>query len=369
VTGVGAGERVPTAVPFLDLARLHESIREELEEAFAAVVSASAFVGPSVATCFETVFAAAHERAGAVGCGSGTDAITLALAALGIGRGDEVIVPSLTFVATLEAVVHAGATPVIADVDPHSLLLSAEEVDAARTRRTRAVVPVHLYGHVVPFSLLEDWRRAGLLVVEDAAQAHLARWGGQSVGSVGHAATFSFYPSKNLAALGDAGAVLSDDLSLLERVAILRDHGKRADDEHEVIGWNARIDGLQAAFLTVKLGHLAAWTKARSRLAEQYRARLPELVVPWEDGAVHHLLVVRIPGGRRDAIARALAARGIDTRVHYPLSLSQQPSCRAWARRTPHAEAAAAEVLSLPLDPFLSEEAVDYVCTTLSAAL
>ncbi len=362
---VDAQATIPVTVPFLDLVRLHATVKKELSEAFIAVLDTSSFVGADVAGSFEADFAAASGCGGAVGCSNGTTAITLALQALGVGAGDEVIVPALTFAATLEAVVHVGATPVIADVDPETLLLTPESVAGAQSSRARAVVPVHLYGHVVPFTAIRSWRREGLKVVEDAAQAHLARWRGDPVGSVGHAATFSFYPSKNLGALGDAGAVVSDDAEFLERVALLRDHGLTSKYEHSVIGWNARIDGLQAAFLQVKLRHLAGWTDARSRLAGVYRARLAELVVPWEEGAVHHLLVIRVPGGRRDAVAEALAARGIDTRIHYPIPLSRQPAFLPWARSCPAAETAADELLSLPLDPFMTEDEVEYVCENL----
>lgn len=346
-------------VPLLDLARLHESIRGELDAAIDDVLRRSSFIG-GAGPAFEEAFSAAHEAGSAAGCGSGTDALVLALRALGVGPGDEVVVPSMTFVATAEAVVHAGATPVLADVDPVTLLLSAATVAAVRTPRTRAVVPVHLYGHLVPFDVLQQWRDDGLYVIEDAAQAHLGTWNGQPVGSVGHAACFSFYPGKNLGALGDGGLVLSQDDALVAEVRRLRDHGRTGKYLHDVIGWCSRLDGLQAAVLLVKLRHLPEWTAARRARADEYASRLAELLVPWEPGAVHHLLVARVEG--RDRIQAGLADAGIGTGVHYPVALSQQPATAAFGPSTPVAEAAAASVLSLPLDPLMDPADVQYVC-------
>ncbi len=358
-------------VPFLDLGRLHRSIAAELEEAFHRVVAGSAFVGAGPTAAFEQELATAHGRVAAAGCGSGTDAVTLALVAAGIGPGDEVVVPAMTFVATAEAVVHAGATPVVADVDRASLLLTGGAVDAVRTDRTRAVVPVHLYGHVVPFDAIEAWRGEGLTVVEDAAQAHLATWRGLPVGSAGTAAAFSFYPGKNLGALGDGGAVVSDDPALIDRVKVLRDHGSAEKYRHDVIGWCSRLDGVQAAWLSVKLRHLPEWTERRRRLADRYRELLPDgLPVDWEDGAVHHLLVVRVPAADRTRIMADLGAAGVQTGIHYPVALSRQPALARWTPRPcPAAERAASEVLSLPIDPLMEDEEVDLVVAALVAAL
>lgn len=355
------------AVRFLDLARLHASIRAELDRAFDAVLRDSSFVLGDPVRSFEEAFAEASGCRAAVGCGSGTDALALTLRALGVGPGDEVVVPALTFVATAEAVCHVGATPVIADVDPVTLLLDPRAVDAVRTERTKAVVPVHLYGHVVPFTHIRSWRDSGLFVVEDAAQAHLARWRGIPVGAEGHAACFSFYPGKNLGALGDGGAVVSDDEALIEEVARLRDHGRSGKYIHERIGYCSRLDALQAAVLNVKLAHLPEWNAARAALAERYRGRLGNLLVPWEEGAVHHLVVARVPG--RECVRTALDAAGVETGVHYPLALSSQPSLSAWSRSAPVAEAAASEVLSLPIDPLMTSSDVDEVCDALERVL
>jgi dTDP-4-amino-4,6-dideoxygalactose transaminase len=355
-------------IDLVDLGALHASIDHDLTAAYRRVLQTSEFVGGAPSREFEVAFSHAHGAPAAAGCGSGTDALTLALRAAGVGRGDEVIVPALTFVATAEAVVHAGAIPVLADVDGETLLLSESAVDGVRTRATRAVLAVHLYGHPVDFDVVRRWRRSGLVVIEDAAQAHLATWNGEYVGSAGDAACFSFYPGKNLGALGDGGLVLSHDLGFVEHVRRLRDHGSIVRYRHDEIGWCSRLDGLQAAFLSAKLPHLHGWTAARRRLAERYRARLGDRLVPWTEGAVHHLLVARVPAASRKRIRAELAAHGVATGLHYPLALSDQPALHRWMRPCPEAERAAAEVLSLPMHPFLRDRDVDAVCDTLLAA-
>ena len=357
-------------IRLLDLARLNASIRADLDAAYARVVESSSFVGASASAAFENALARAHGRRGGVGCGSGTDALALALRALGVGGGDEVIVPAMTFVATAEAVVLAGAVPVVADVDTASLLLTEHAVARVRTPSTRAVIPVHLYGHVVPFESLEAWRAAGLLVVEDGAQAHLATWRGRPLGSASDATCLSFYPGKNLGALGDGGMVMSDNQDVLNRARMLRDHGRTEKYRHETLGVCSRLDGLQAAFLEAKLDHLPAWTEGRCRLAARYAKCLeasgvPVHLVPWESGAVHHLLVVRVPAASRDPLRQALRLAGIETGLHYPVALSEQPSLHQWAGPCPVAEEAAREVLSLPMDPLMREAEVEAVCETL----
>jgi dTDP-4-amino-4,6-dideoxygalactose transaminase len=357
-------------VPFLDLRRLHASIANELRAAYEDILERSAFIGGDAVRSFEDVFAAAQGSAHAAGCGSGTDALTLALVACGVGVGDEVAVPAFTFVATAEAVVHAGATPVLVDVDPSTLLMTPASVAAVAGDGLRAVIPVHLYGHAVPLVHVDAWRQQGLVVVEDAAQAHLATWQGRAVGSAGQAGAFSFYPGKNLGALGDGGAVVTDDAEVLRRVLSLRDHGAVDKYRHEEVGRCSRLDGVQAAWLEVKVRHLPEWTAARRRIGDRYRDQLPAgLLVPWDDGAVHHLVVVRIVGARREEIAKALDAQGIGTGVHYPLALSQQPAMDPWKRPCPDAEAAASEVLSLPIDPLMTDAEVDQVCEALVTAL
>jgi dTDP-4-amino-4,6-dideoxygalactose transaminase len=358
------------AIPFLDLARLHESVRPQLDEAFDRVMRRGTFIEGPELDAFEREFAACHGIADAAGVGSGTDALTLALRALGVGPGDEVVVPSMTFIATAEAVVHVGATPIIADVDPETLLLTPDTVDPVLSGRTRAVIPVHLYGHVVPPSHLEQWRRRGLLVLEDAAQAHLAERDGVGVGQVGHAACFSFYPGKNLGAMGDGGMVVSNDIGLIAEVRRIRNHGCTTKYEHEVAGYCSRLDGLQAAMLRVKLELLPGWTTARRTLAEHYLQRLTRAgvrTVPWEPGDVHHLLVIRVASVSRDRVRGALAAQNIETGIHYPIPLSRQQALSSWWRSCPNAELAATEMLSLPIDPLMTTGDVDRVVQVVGA--
>jgi dTDP-4-amino-4,6-dideoxygalactose transaminase len=353
---------VTAPIPFLDLAGLHAAIRPEIDRAIAATIDSSSFVGPCHE--FEDRFASAHGVAHAAGCGSGTDALVLALTALGLGPGDEVAVPALTFVATAEAVLLVGATPVIVDVAPDDLLLTAAAVEAARTPAMRAVIPVHLYGRMVAPADLQAMRAAGLYVIEDAAQAHLARREGVGVGTISHCATFSFHPGKNLGALGDGGAVLTTDGSLADEVRARRDHGRRpirpgttdGKGEHDRLGRCSRLDGVQAAVLLAKLAHLPEWTAARRANADEYRTRLGDGVVPYDEGAVHHLLVAR--AADRARLTAALRREGIGWGVHYAKALTEHPSLAPWRRACPIAEQAAREVVSLPVGPTVTADDV-----------
>lgn len=354
-------------IPFLDLRRLHRSIQSDLDAAIERVVSNAAFVGGAEVRRFEEAFGAAHHTGEGAGCGSGTDALSLALRALGVGPGDEVVVPAMTFVATAEAAVHVGATPVVADVDPDTLLLTPETVDAVTTERTRAVIPVHLYGHVVPFTHLQHWRDQGLLVVEDAAQAHLGTDEGRFIGSVGHAACFSFYPGKNLGAFGDGGMVISSSEALIDEIRRIRDHGRTSKYTHDIVGYCSRLDGLQAAILGAKLQHLPRWTSGRVEAAERYREHLDASLVPWRDGAVHHLLVARTIDP--DTTREDLDAEGIASGLHYPVALSQQPWLAPTSAPAPHAERAAATMVSLPMDPLMTLEEVDRVASVVAPML
>jgi dTDP-4-amino-4,6-dideoxygalactose transaminase len=352
-------------IRLVDLAALHAPMRDELAVAFDELLVSSAFTGGEAVDAFEARFAAGHGAPAAVACGSGTDALALALRASGLARGDEVVVPAMTFVATAEAVLHAGGVPVIADVDPRTLLLTEESVASVRTRYTRAVVPVHLYGHPLDFELVRGWRRSGLTVIEDAAQAHLATWRGEPVGTACDAACFSFYPGKNLGALGDGGMVVSHDEELVARIRRLRDHGQDRKYLHTEVGWCSRLDALQARFLVAKLQYLPEWTRARASLAERYRERLGARLVPWTSGAVHHLLVVRTDSATRSCLQGMLHAAGVETGLHYPVALSRQPALAGWSWPCPNAELAASEVLSLPMHPMLSLADVDLVCDAL----
>lgn len=359
-------------MPLLDLGAQHDSIRSELDAAIAAVIAHCEFVnGPELAA-FEERFAEACAVDHCIGVSSGTDALTLALRAAGVGPGDEVITTAFTFVATAESILQVGARPVLVDPHADTAVLHADDVEAAIGERTAAIVPVHLYGQPVDleaFRALADRRK--LLLVEDAAQAHGAAWRGASAGSVGDLASFSFFPAKNLGALGDAGAVTTSDGDLARRIRSLRDHGRSQKYRHEEPGTNARLDTLQAAVLLAKLRHLPGWNEARRRHAAAYDEALAavEGVEPIRiaEGAlpVYHQYVVRVAG--RERARRALAERGIATGVHYPIPLNRQRALAGIvpSEGFPNADALAAEVLSLPLYPELSEAQRDAVVAAL----
>lgn len=361
-------------IPLVDLRAQYRSIREEIDAAIGRVVHRAAFIGGEEVAQFESEFAAYCGAAACVGVGNGTDAIYLVLRALGVGAGDEVVTVSHTFIATCEAVSLAGAEPVFVDVRPDTMLMDAARLERAITPRTRAVIAVHLYGQLCDMdSILAVAGARGIPVIEDAAQAHGATWRGRRAGTFGAAATFSFYPGKNLGAYGDAGAVVGNDADLVARVRLLANHGRREKYLHETIGVNSRLDSLQAAVLRAKLPHLDRWNEARRRHAARYLAQLAEsgVELPGVDpGAapVWHLFVVRSP--RREELQRELKARGIDSGVHYPLAVHQQPAYAGVRPRDPlpHSERAAAEVLSLPMYAELTDAEIDAVCEAVRAA-
>jgi dTDP-3-amino-3,4,6-trideoxy-alpha-D-glucose transaminase len=363
----------PPTVPFLDLQAVTAELAAELQAATLRVIESGWFVlGPELDS-FERSWADACGARHCIGVGSGLDALTLALGAAGVGPGDEVIVPAHTFVATWLAVTRAGATPVGADVDPATGLLDPAAAAAAITPRTRALLPVHLYGQTADLDRLRALADThGLLVLDDAAQAHGATHRGRPVGALADATAWSFYPGKNLGALGDGGAVTTDDDALAERLRMLRNYGSREKYVHELAGANSRLDELQAAVLSVKLAHLAAHNARRAAVAERYTARLrplglPLAHVPWGEHA-WHLFVVRHP--ERDALQAHLAARGVQTLVHYPIPPHHQAAyapAAAAPRSFPIAERLAAEVLSLPMGPHLTPADADVVCDAVEA--
>lgn len=344
-------------VPFVDLARDHEPLREDLRAAFDRVVGASAFILGSEVERFEEEFAALCGAEHCVGVASGTAALALMLQAAGIGPGDEVIVPAHTYVASALGVAHAGATPVFCDVDEATALISPEAAAAAIGPRTVAILAVHLYGQCCDMTALDAVAaRHDLRVFEDAAQAHGATCDGRPAGSLGAAAAFSFYPSKNLGALGDGGAVCTSDAELAARVRELRNIGQRAKGEHVVLGYNERLDGLQAALLRVKLPYLDEANLNRRRHAATYRAVFDDAVTlvheRLESPSVHHVFPIRVAG--RDALAELLSQRGVHTGVHYsPAVHHQPPFARPRTDEFHAAEAWAAEELSLPMFPSL----------------
>ena len=328
-------------------------------------------LGPEL-EAFEADFAAYHQVGYAVGVASGTDAVELALRALGIGPGDEVITVSHTAVATVCAIERAGATPVLVDVDDATYTMDPAAAAAALTSRTRALVPVHLYGHPADMTALAELAaRHGLGLVEDCAQAHGARWQGRLAGTMGHLAAFSFYPTKNLGAYGDAGAVITNDVQLADRLRSLRNYGQRERYHHLEAGQNSRLDELQAAFLRVKLEYLDDHNAVRRRLAGEYSGSLTSVVTPvsrHEAEHAFHLYVVRHP--RRDELREALAARGIQTLIHYPIPIHLQPAyshldCPPGS--LPVTERIVREILSLPLFVGLDSSAVAWVASSIGA--
>ena len=362
-------------LPLVDLDAQHRGLRTEIDAAIARVFASSRFILGEEVAAFERDFAAYCGVDHAIGCGNGTDALELALWATGVGPGDEVITVAHTFAATAEAILRCGAVPVFVDVRDDTLLMDVAAVEAAITPRTRALVPVHLYGSCVEMTRLTELaQRHGLRVVEDAAQAHGATTSaGRRAGTVGDAGCFSFYPGKNLGACGDAGAVVTSDADIAQRVRSARDHGRTTKYEHAVGGRNSRMDAIQGAILGVKLRHLDTWNARRRAVAAAYRSRLDVLpmvrpvAVPDDGEAVQHLFVVRVP--ERDRVGDALAAAGIATGVHYPIPLHRQAAFAAMSRaRLPVTEAAAEEILSLPIFPELTQTDVDRVADALAAA-
>jgi dTDP-4-amino-4,6-dideoxygalactose transaminase len=359
------------AVPFVDLARQHDPIVDELRTAFDRVLASSAFILGEEVDRFETEFAEYCDVGHCVGVASGTAALTLMLQAAGIGPRDEVIVPAHTFVSNALAVQYTGAAAVFVDVDHGTGLIDHEAVEAAIGPATAAVVAVHLYGQVCDLEPLRAVaKRHGLLLLEDGSQAHGATYRGVRAGRLGHAAAFSFYPSKNLGALGDGGAICTDDGALAARARRLRDLGRGTDGVHRVRGYNERLDGLQAAVLRVKLPHLDEWNDARRAIAAEYVEGLEdsvELLAESDDSpCTYHVYPIRVT--RRDQLRRELAREEISTRVHYSLALPDQPALRNLYPSFSIATARdwAARELSLPIFPGMTQIEVDHVIRTVN---
>lgn len=347
-------------IPLVDLKAQYASIKPEIDAAIQRVLDSTSFILGQEVADFECAFAEYVGVKGAVGVASGTAALQLALLACGVGPGDEVITTAHTFIATAEAISHTGARPVFVDIDPRTYNLDPNRVEDAITSRTRAILPVHLYGQPADMDpLLDIAQRRGLWLIEDAAQAHGAEYKGRRCGSIGHLACFSFYPGKNLGAYGDAGAVTGNDETLLTKVRKLRDHGRTSKYKHDEIGFGERLDAIQAAVLSVKLKHLDAWTESRRAHAALYNKLLAdsELVLPYEAPDVrhvYHLYVVRTP--KRDSVLAHLNSNGVGAGIHYPTPLHRQPAYvkRGYSSsRLPITEKVAEEILSLPMYPEL----------------
>ena len=366
----------PVKVPFVDLTLQHQPIQAQLEQAIQAVVQRGDFVLGQALADFEAAFAAASGVGHGIGVASGTDAIALGLKACGIGAGDEVILPANTFIATVIGVLHSGATPILVDCDPSTGLIDLMAAQKAITAKTKAILPVHLYGQMVsPRQLLELADAHNLLIFEDAAQAHLAHREGYRAGSVGKAAAFSFYPSKNLGAFGDGGIVITDDATVATKMRSLRNYGAPRKYFHPDLGTNSRLDTLQAALLDVKLPHLDGWNQSRNWAAKHYDALLEPLgsqgIFPMQNqsgtGHIYHLYVIRVTAEcpvDRQTIQDELAAVGIQTGIHYPIPCHLQPAYEYLGYKAgdfPHAETLCNEILSLPMYPGLSHTQINEV--------
>ena len=356
-------------VPFLDLKAHHAPLTEEFDRAIREVIESSAFAGGPFVERFEEEFASFCGSSYAIGVGNGTDALWLALLALGIGEGDEVITVPNTFIATAEAITYCKARPVFVDVDPDTFTMNPAELEKSLTKKTKAIIPVHLFGQPADMdSILEFARANGLFVVEDAAQAHGAQYKGQKAGTMGDAGCFSFYPGKNLGAFGEAGAVVTNDPELRKQIQVLRDHGQSRKYYHSTMGWNCRMDGIQAAILSIKLRHLDKANSLRRKHAREYNqafAGIDEVLTPFEAKYarhVYHVYAVRVQ--ERDAVLRHLQEKGVGCAVHYPVPVHLQEAGRNLGYTKgafPIAEKLADEFLSLPMFPELTEEQIEYV--------
>jgi dTDP-4-amino-4,6-dideoxygalactose transaminase len=355
-------------IPLCDLYAQYLTIKPDIDAAIERTIVHSTFIGGEELQAFEAEFANYCEAKACVGVGNGTDALYLALRGLGVGPGDEVVTVAHTFIATAETITLTGARPIFVDIREDTMLMDPDALESVITARTRAIIPVHLYGQPCDMDrIMEVARRHKLQVVEDAAQAHGARWRGKRVGSIGDVACFSFFPGKNLGAYGDAGAVVSQDEQLIQRIRMLANHGRMDKYIHENEGVNSRLDGLNAAILRVKLRHLDEWNEARRRHVRQYMETLRDSgamlpVVNTNADPVWHLFVIRVP--QRDRIQARLNERGIAAGIHYPVPLHRQPAYKHLNiadGALPITERVAASIISLPMYPELIRDQIEVV--------
>ena len=364
-------------VPFLDLKAQYLTIQDEINAALQQVLDKTAFAGGPFVKQFEEDFARFCGTEFAIGVSSGTSALWLALLGLGIGPGDEVITVPNTFVATVEAISFCGAKPVFVDVDEHTFNMDPNRLEAAITPKTKAIIPVHLFGQMADMDpIMEIARKYGLYVIEDASQAHGAEYKGRKAGSIGTVGCFSFYPGKNLGAYGEAGGIVTNQKELARKIRMLRDHGQPKKYHHDLIGWNARMDGFQGAVLSVKLKHLEKWNEARRNVARFYRESLgnvPEIVLPTEADYgkhVYHIYAIRVKN--RDKLIAALAARDIYCSIHYPFPVHLTKAYEFLGYRPgsfPVAEKCAEEFVSLPIYAELTPPQLEYVVNSLKELL
>jgi len=362
-------------ISLVDLKAQHETLRPQIDEAIAAVIGDTAFIGTKnnrYVEKFERDFAASIGAEHCVACGNGTDAIEIALAALGVGPGDEVLVPALTWISTAEAVTTVGATPVFVDIDRNSYTIDTNAIEEKITGKTKAIIPVHLYGLPADMDTITAIaKRHDLLVIEDCAQAHGTEYKGKKVGTFGNAGTFSFFPGKNLGAYGDAGGIVTNDANVERECRLISQHGQVQKNEHLREGRNSRMDGIQAAVLSVKLPHLPRWIEARRAVAALYGRLLKDSAIglPTEPAYAkhaYHLYVIEVD--TRDAVKKKLQEAGIECGVHYPVALPFLTPYLKFGHREsdfPNAVAATARILSLPIYPELTEKDVAYVASAL----
>ena len=381
---------IPTKIPFVNLSLQHQPIQSQIEQAMVEIIQRGDFILGQALTEFETAFAAACGVKYGVGLACGTDAIALGLQACGIQPGDEVIIPANTFIATIIGAVQAKATPILVDCDPDTALIDLTAAETAITSKTKAIIPVHLYGQMVsPIQLLDFANRHNLIIFEDAAQAHLAEREGYRAGSIGKAAAFSFYPSKNLGSFGDGGMLITNDGELAEKMRTLRNYGAPSKYLHTEIGTNSRLDNLQAAVLNVKLPHLEKWNADRNLAAQHYNTLLEPLkhrgIVPIANhsssGHIYHLYVIRVteksplakPSKRidRNTLQEKLAQEGIQTGIHYPVPCHLQPAYQNLGNPGdfPHTETLCQQILSLPMYPGLSNIQIEQVARAIGRSL
>jgi dTDP-4-amino-4,6-dideoxygalactose transaminase len=359
-------------IQFVDLKRQYKQIEKEISTAIKEVLEATAFVAGPYVKQFEDNFAAAHHAQHCIGLNSGTSALHTALMALNIGHGDEVIIPTNTFFATAEAVAIAGAVPVFVDCDQNYYNIDPKSIEEVITKKTKAIIPVHLYGQPAPMAeIIEISKRYNLIVIEDCAQAHLALHDGRPVGTFGHIGCFSFYPGKNLGAYGEGGAVITNNSELYHKMLALRDHGSKQKYHHEFIGHNYRMEGIQGAILNVKLSYLNEWTDLRRSHAKLYNELLTEIkpiIVPQESDNVkhvYHLYVVRAKN--RNQLMEYLKEHGINTGIHYPIPCHKQIAFKKYpCKRNPdlkNSEQFCDNLLSLPMFPELTEKEIVYIAS------
>ena len=363
-------------IPFVDLQAQYRSIKTEIDQAIAQVISETAFISGKFARKFEAEFAEWQGIDHCVVCANGTDALEIMYKALELQPGDEVLVPALTWISTAGAVSGMGGEPVFVDVDPHTYTMDLDDLERKIGPKTKGIVPVHLYGLAVNMDrVMEIANKHGLWVVEDCAQAHGATWKGQKVGTFGHGATFSFYPGKNLGAYGDAGCMVTKDESLARELKMITNHGQPSKHDHQRLGRNSRLDGIQAAILSVKLPHLDSWTALRQQWAARYNellADMPFLLPKVPDGATHvyHLYVVQCED--REHLRERLKAKGISTGIHYPTPLPFVPAYAYKGHSVnefPQINAVSPKILSLPIFPEMSEAQIGYVRDSLNEVL